>query len=249
MRLLFTPVVVLFLGSLLLAVLATVKRLGWMSYLAWCLTALLYLSTAPLTVNLVAKAIEIAPSADCARSWPDSTFIVLTGGASGSARRSDEIWRLNLPSFRRIVRATQMASGSMRSRLLISGGAEAGLTNEARIAQEFALRLGWPAERLAIEERSTDTLSSAVEVAAMLGAQPTVGKQVLVTSSLHMRRASLAYRKAGVIVLACPVDDPDLGLIFPDSLVPQAAPLQKLSQAWKEVLGLIVYAFRDPIRH
>ncbi|MEP7311020.1 MAG: YdcF family protein [Pseudomonadota bacterium] len=247
MRLLLTPVVVLFVGLLLLAVLTTAQRLKWTSRLAWILAALLYLSTAPLPVNLVAKAIAISPSADCASAWPDSIFIVLTGGASGSARRSDEIWRLDLPTFRRLVRATELARGSAGSRLLISGGAEVGLTNEGRMAQEFVLRLGWPADRLAIEDRSTDTITSAAEVASMLGADPTASKLILVTSSLHMRRAAFAYRQAGVNVLACPVDDPDSGLIFPDSLVPQAAPLQKLSQAWKEVIGLIVYAIRRPL--
>lgn len=152
---------------------------------------------------------------------------------------------LQQPSFRRLIRAVDLASEAPGSHLLISGSAEVGLVNEAQIAKEFVLRFRWPEERLTIEDRSTDTLTSAQEVAEVLKSEAIAQPVLLVTSALHMRRAQFAYRQAGVAVLACAADYVALFPIFPDSLIPEAGALQKAGEGWKEVMGLAVYAMRS----
>lgn len=73
-----------------------------------------------------------------------------------------------------------------------------------------------------------------------------VDRIVLVTQSLHMRRARLAFEQAGFTVLAAPVDFvPDSGrLSWPEALLPRADRLMISAQAWHEYAGLLAYRLR-----
>ncbi len=241
LSLLLNPPVLLFAGLLILVIASWRKRQRLLLVLSASLATAFYIANAPATVNLLAWSVALRAAPECSGNISDATVVVLTGGASGSARKPQELWRLDQATFRRLVFATELAGRAQGSELVISGGAEVGLTTEARIAEQFVRRLGWPADRLRIEDTSLDTYTSARDVAPMLDRSRLL---VLVTSDLHMRRAAYVYRKAGMNPIACPVPDPD-ALVFPDSLLPNPGSMNKFSQTWKEVLGLIVYALRE----
>jgi uncharacterized SAM-binding protein YcdF (DUF218 family) len=240
LRLLISPAFLIFAGLALLPVLLWWRRERGLAALAALLCSVFYLFTAPLPSFLVARVLQVSPAAECSHPANDARLVILTGGATGSARSADEVYRLERATFQRVVHGLQLAAASPDATVLISGGAEAGLTNEARIAERLALQLGWPAARLQIEETSIDTLTSGTEVARLL---PAGTRPVLVTSTWHMRRALAAYRAADLDAIPCPVPEPD-ALIFPDSLVPQGGTLGKSSQFFKEVAGLLVYRMK-----
>ena len=244
MRLIFTPVALIVFGIAVLALLAAYRRDRIVAGTAWVLFFVAYLASTAAPVGALMRLWQVPQAPACNESHPGSTYVVLTGGASGAARQSTDIALLNQPTFRRTITAIDFAARSPGSRLLISGGAEVGLVNEAQIAREFALRLGWPAERLSIEERSFDTYTSAREVVGILQREHAAPPVLLITSASHMRRARQAYQSAGVDVLPCSTDYVDLHPIFPDSLLPTATALEKAGESWKEVAGFVVYAMR-----
>jgi uncharacterized SAM-binding protein YcdF (DUF218 family) len=241
LSLLLSPPVLLFSAMLILVIACWRKQQRTLLWLSFGLATAFYVANTPVTVNLFAWSVGLRAAPECGSPIANATVVVLTGGASGSARNARELWRLDQATFRRLVFAVEIARRAPHSELLISGGAEVGLTTEARIAEQFVLQLGWSAARLRIEDTSFDTYTSARDVAPMLDrARPLV----LVTSDLHMRRAAYIFGKAAMHPIACPVPDPD-ALIFPDSLLPHPGSMHKFSQAWKEILGLIVYALRE----
>ena len=245
LSLLLTPSVLLLAGIAALALFARWRGQKGLFRAGMVLAAFYYAATAPIIVDSLARVVAVRTDPACARTVANATVVVLTGGASGSARSADEIWRLDEETFRRLVFALELAGRQAGSDLLISGGAETGMTNEARMAEQFVRRQGWPEERLRVEEASTDTYTSAGQVARMVEADRPL---LLVTSDLHMRRAAYVYRKAGMNPVLCGVPDPD-ALVLPDSVLPRASALVKFSQACKELLGLLVYAIRNPPTH
>ncbi len=240
LTLLLSPATLLFAGLLLLA--WWLRRSGQRTpgNLVAALCIAYYLAAAPATPTIFERLWSMPVAAACTRPPEGATVLILTGGATGSAKSSGEVWRLDQETFRRIDYGLEVARRTPRAEVLVSGGAEVGLTNEARIAEQLVLRMGWPADRLRIEDTSRDTFTSARDVAPMLKPDAPL---VLVTSSLHLRRASYVYHKAGMRPLACGVPELD-ALIFPDSLIPSAGAFARSSQVWKEILGLIVYAMR-----
>jgi len=240
LTLLLSPAALLFAGLLLLFWClrrAGQRALGWF---AATLCVAYYIASAPASPTIFGRIWAMPVEPACERPPAGATVVILTGGATGSARSASEVWRLDQETFRRIDYGLQLARRTADAEVLVSGGAEVGLSNEARIAEQLVLRMGWPAARLRIEDTSRDTYTSARDVAPML--QP--GRSlVLVTSSLHLRRATYAYRKAGLNPIACGVPELD-ALILPDSLIPSAGSFARSSQIWKEILGLAVYRLR-----
>lgn len=245
LTLLLSPATLLFVGLLLLAWWLRRSRQRALCLFAAGICMAYYIAAAPVTGTVFGRIWATANDAACSRPPAGSTVVILTGGATGSARSASEVWRLDQETSRRIAYGLDVAARTPGAEVLVSGGAEVGLTNEARIAEQLVLRMGWPADRLRIEDTSRDTYTSARDVAPMLRFGAPL---VLVTSSLHMRRAAYAYRKAGLRPLACGVPELD-ALILPDSLIPSAGSFARSSQALKEVLGLIVYSLRKAPVH
>jgi uncharacterized SAM-binding protein YcdF (DUF218 family) len=100
----------------------------------------------------------------------------------------------------------------------------------------FALGLGVPRQASVIEHRSHRTADSARAVAEIL---PALGAKrvLLVTSRTHMRRALLAFRRAGVEALPANVPGP----------VAEAMPMGRLvltQSVVHEYVGLAYYWLR-----
>lgn len=75
-----------------------------------------------------------------------------------------------------------------------------------RMKRELVMR-GLPAERIRMEYRARDTHEQALALAAMLGTNALERPVALVSSSFHLRRALLSFRKAGFRdVIVVPTD-------------------------------------------
>jgi len=108
-------------------------------------------------------------------------------------------------------RMTESAMLALRypdARLVYSGGssdAQAEDRNEAHVARRFFVRLGIPAERIVLENRSLNTGENARFSGALL--EPKPGQRwLLVTSAAHVPRAVGAFRHAGFDVVPYPTD-------------------------------------------
>ena len=62
---------------------------------------------------------------------------------------------------------------------------------------------------------------------------------LLVTSSLHMPRASLLFRQAGVEVVTVPVPEPSNRDTWRQRWFPSRRALWRSGRAWKEYAGLL----------
>jgi uncharacterized SAM-binding protein YcdF (DUF218 family) len=249
MRAIFAPVFIIVATIGMLALTALLTRYRRFALAAWLIFAFAFIMAAPITANVGVRTLESIEPNQC-RDAPDgSIFIVLMGGASGAAYSAEDVWILQEASMRRLLLAVQFASPVRDSRLLISGGRTAGSVSEAQLGAAFVRRLSWPEDRIDIEDRSVDTLGSGKQVALALKARSDQRPLVLVTSALHMPRAALVFRRAGLSMRTCPVDSVYVRPEFPGGLLPQITALRKSSDVWRESAGLLVYAvvtrFRD----
>src|SRR5262249_12417166 len=134
--------------------------------------------------------------------------IVVLGGALSphvSAARSEVA--LN-ESAERLTAVADLARRYPDARILFSGGSGALIFEEGTEA-EFAVRvlesIGVARARIALEDRSRNTVENAIFSKAL--ANPKPGERwLLVTSGYHMPRAIGIFRKAGFAVEPYPVD-------------------------------------------
>jgi uncharacterized SAM-binding protein YcdF (DUF218 family) len=126
--------------------------------------------------------------------------------------------------------------------IILSGGASIGALPEAEIMKGLLLTLGVDKGKIYTDVNSKDTEENAQEVKKLcerLGCR----RVVLVTSAYHMRRAVLAFQKAGLEVVPYPTDfkrDMKYNLY---SLLPKMGVFADSYKALREYLGLVWYSF------
>jgi len=135
-----------------------------------------------------------------AGDWNDpkgDTLIVL-GGASL------EDGTMGLNSYWRAVYAARAFPEGFQ-RVVISGGAAPGDSPVSQGMRDFLIAKGISSSVIVLETGSRSTRENAVMVSRLLTSEP--GTKVLMTSDLHMLRASRAFQKAGLTVLHRPFPD------------------------------------------
>ncbi len=126
--------------------------------------------------------------------------------------------------------------------IILSGSASIGALPEAEIMKGLLLTLGVDKGKIYTDVNSKDTEENAQEVKKLcerLGCR----RVVLVTSAYHMRRAVLAFEKAGLEVVPYPTDfkrDMKYNLY---SLLPKMSVFADSYKALREYLGLVWYSF------
>jgi uncharacterized SAM-binding protein YcdF (DUF218 family) len=116
---------------------------------------------------------------------------------------------LGLVSYWRSVYAVRAWRAGGFQRIVVSGG-KLGYPQSPSVAQsmaDFIAALGVPRGAIWLEERSLSTRENALFTAALIRDWP--GKKVLLTSDCHMRRARLAFARAGIDTVPAPM--PDIG--------------------------------------
>jgi uncharacterized SAM-binding protein YcdF (DUF218 family) len=161
---------------------------------------------------------------------PRPWVVVLSGGITSKGL-------LSATSRERVVWAADLYRRGLGERLIVSGGPRRpGRPPSGPAMKRLAAELGVPEGLIETEGHSSRTAENAEEVAALLHARgsPSI---LLVTSPLHMRRATLCFAKHGVSVGAAPVPEASASGERPGraSLV---------SQALHEYIGLAYYRAR-----
>lgn len=144
--------------------------------------------------NVLSHLLVAAESLD-----PSDVIVVLGGGTTPDGSLSET-------SLRRVWYGVRLFKRGYAPLLLFSTGVtEPGSVTEAKRMAETALDMGVPPSVILLEERSTRTAENAIEVVRILRAKQ-YDSVLLVTHPTHMRRASAAFRRAGVVVRPAPTD-------------------------------------------
>lgn len=120
--------------------------------------------------------------------------------------------------------------------VILSGGGE-GDNTEARKMAAAIQALGVPRAALILEEQSESTSDNA-RFTARLAERGDLLSVLLVTSSLHMPRASLQFREAGLLVIPVPVPERASRHHWSDRWLPSRSAIRRSARAFKEFAGL-----------
>lgn len=171
--------------------------------------------------------------------------IVLGGGMVTIDQKHDRlIFHENTDRF---LQGLHLYENGQIQKIILSGGAGNLVFRqflEASLIKRYLLEIGVPAEDILIDSSSDNTHQNAVNVAKIINEQGRGGDYLLITSSLHMKRAKACFAKQGIITTAYPTNKmvgphrTDVGYY----LIPSAGALVRWEKFLHELLGYIVYA-------
>jgi uncharacterized SAM-binding protein YcdF (DUF218 family) len=173
-----------------------------------------------------------------AADYPAADAIVILGG--GKLPQTDADWSAtdDQAQATRLGFGLQLLKSSRAGTILLSGNDQ---------AQEMTRKLrqkGVPPGMLLTEPASANTHQNALYSAAILEHKQ-LHRILLVTSDIHMPRASSSFAKQGLAVIPAPVFDPDgISMRTSRSWWPSRAALRLSARCLREHLGLWCYRLR-----
>lgn len=149
----------------------------------------------------------------------------------------------------RLAAAAQAWFAGRAPYILLSGGggrmgSGRGRSEAAKMAGALT-EMGVPDSALVLEERSRNTRENAAMTAA-LARDRSMRQVLLVTSALHMPRASMEFRQAGLEVIPLPVFDALTD--DPGGWRPSRTALWRSGRALKEYVGMLALRAGVPMR-
>lgn len=164
-------------------------------------------------------------------------IVVLGGGRYDGWMRRDSVDPDELKHSRLAAGARAWFAG--RAPLIIlSGGSNGGTRSEAEIMAMAIAKTGIPESALLLEENSASTRDNA-EMIAALARDHGMRQVLLVTSSVHMPRAALLFRNAGIDVVPVPVPEGRLARTWRERWLPTPLALWRSGRALKEYAALL----------
>lgn len=172
----------------------------------WVLVAviLLYIFSNPFLVTNVGRFWEIPKN-----PLPDSTYeiaIVLGGGIVTQTQDSNIVFMHN-PD--RIMQALKLYNQGKVKKILLSSGSGSMIHRdilEAELLKQALVDIGYPDSIFIVESTSNNTYENAVFSKNILDSlKIPYDKTILITSSMHFRRAYKCFLKQGIDCIAYPV--------------------------------------------
>lgn len=144
----------------------------------------------------------------------------------------------------RLTASVELLLKNKAAHVIISGGSglmlQGGL-REGEILKKYLVGLGLSADKILADSASRNTRENATESGKIVAAHA-FKKIILVTSAFHMPRSVACFRKAGLEVIAYPVDFRAAERSsFPESFFPSAQGIDDFSTAVREIVGLAAY--------
>lgn len=167
---------------------------------------------------------------------PADAIVVLGGGEGYRWVKWENVNPEDLRSSRLAAGARAWLAG--RAPLIIlSGGGGGGNTEAGKMASAITL-LGVPESALLVEDQSSDTKDNAV-FTSRIAQRHGIERVLLVTSALHMPRAALLFRRAGLDPIPVPVPERARREGWVDRWIPTRRALWRSGRALKEYLALL----------
>jgi uncharacterized SAM-binding protein YcdF (DUF218 family) len=170
-------------------------------------------------------------------SLPRADAIVVLGGGSYEWTSDADVDPDDLVNSRLASGARAWLAGRAPIIILSGGRGRPGHT-EADLMADAIGKLGIPASALLLERNSRNTRDNAA-FTARLAREHGVHRILLVTSSLHMPRASLLFRDEGVRVIPVSVPEPESTRSGIRRWFPARSALWRSGRALKEYAGLL----------
>ncbi len=164
---------------------------------------ILYFPSTQFGVNTFAAPLEARYPAFSPEELPDGDIIVVLGGGIEAEGKFGRWADLN-EAGDRVLMGAELWQAKKAQRVIVSGGKTQGSTSDAARMRDLLVRLGVSESAITLEEESLTTQSNAEQVAKLEGGSNQ--HLLLVTSSLHMRRAVALFTAQGFKVTAAPTD-------------------------------------------
>ena len=173
-------------------------------------------------------------------------IVILGGGVREGAPDEGGAPALSQAAKARLVYGFDL-SRRLGATVYVSGGRpwrESGGQSEAEVSARMLLRWGLPAERVVTEGASTTTWENARFLAPLLSARG-IRRVALVTSAVHMPRARIAFRRAGIETVPAPTDYLSQSKRLSSlDFVPAFGALRDSFGALQEYVGIVLYTLR-----
>lgn len=200
---------------------------------------LLAVSTSPLP-NLLIRSLESRYDILSVREFDPGEkavhILVLGGGHTNDTRlpANDRLTTIALGRLAEGIRLHRLIPGSL---LITSGWSSSGDVTHAEMLARTTILLGVDSTGIVMQKSPENTMEEALEYKRTLG---DTARLVLVTSAIHMPRAMLAFRMAGLDPDAAPTNH-ILKISQKKNIwfwVPSAGNIGKFESAWKEYAGI-----------
>ncbi|HEX2607762.1 MAG TPA: YdcF family protein [Flavisolibacter sp.] len=173
--------------------------------------------------------------------------IVLGGFVSYNLK--DDQGYFNPASDRFIQTALLYKTGHIQKIIVAAGNGYIVKHNfrEADFIKAHLITLGIPADAIYTDPFSRNTEENALNSKKIIDSLKISTPSLLISSAMHLPRAQLAFRKAGVTVVpyACDLSSKNVGNnFFQDYLLPSARALDDWDNLIKEIAGTIVYRLK-----
>jgi len=214
----------------------------WLRWVLGSGVALCIALMVPAGANALVGAIESSAfhAEACAPPAP-ATIVVLGAGLDRRPQAPDDFGALTPENIPRLLAGMKLWQRSPGAQLVISGGGHFEI-RESDLLSALAQHLGVPEQSIRTERNSSTTWESAE---ALKSLQPPLPQRFfLVSSALHLPRASIAFRNFGFEPCAVISDSAYLPAEDIGYFLPQSSALDKTEAALHEVGGLIVYRWR-----
>ncbi len=229
--------VVLLLGAF--AVLAAIRQRRRLAVWSGSMALIgLWIFSLPIISETILSRLEAAAGPREIDALPTAEVVVLLGGGVRGAQPPSRPFPDMVASADRVWHAARLYHAGKAPLILAVGGvARPGEAPEAVAMHQLLLDLGVPDSAILLEDRSRNTLENVRNVESLLAARH-VGRVLLVTSALHMRRALKLFQDKRFEVLAAPTDfEADSSSGGLERWLPDAKGLASNTRAFKEVLG------------
>jgi uncharacterized SAM-binding protein YcdF (DUF218 family) len=166
---------------------------------------------------------------------PSAAIVVLGAGIWKGGMLDDE-------SLRRTVRGIELYRSQLAPVIVFSGSKSVEEPNmtEAELRTRLALTLGIPGDAIIKEETANTTRDESIRISALLTSRG-VHDVLLVTESLHMRRAKYLFERAGMEVRPAPSDNYTVAGVSPGERLRLALRLvqESLALVYYRIAGYI----------
>lgn len=229
----------------------TIRRVGIALAIA---AVLLFLASTEIVSGALLGSLEYSTPHATLAALSEAEWIVILGGGTvygvpPQYAETTDTERRNLAALQPESMARALHGLRLARRLdlpvVFSGGnvfPDPTLPAEATVARALLIDLGLDPQRVTAERDSRTTAENAARTRELIGPRTIA----LVTSAWHMRRAVLAFERAGFDVMPAPGPfTSDWSRPFqPVMLMPSAASLEDTARWWRETVGFVWYRIR-----
>jgi uncharacterized SAM-binding protein YcdF (DUF218 family) len=204
---------------------------------------LLFFFTNPFIIRQCLAWYEVKP-VTLASSAKYNAGILL--GGMVSYNQHDQQGYFNAASDRFIQTALLFREGHIGNIIIAAGNGYITKNNfrEALFIKQYLVELGIPAETIYTDTSSRNTLENALYSKKLIDSFHIQGPYLLISSAMHLPRAQLVFKKAGINAGLYPCDfaSKNIGNNFlGDYILPSSMALNQWDSFIKEIVGIITY--------